>query len=78
MQTAVTDDYGLGWVVQPLPDHNATLIWANGSNTFWYALLAMVPERDLVIAVALNRFDQKRGDAALQDLLRAILLPLDV
>lgn len=78
MQTAVTDDYGLGWVVQPLPDHNATLIWANGSNTFWYALLAMVPERDLVIAVALNRFHQKRGDAALQDLLRAILLPLDV
>ena len=73
MQTPVAEDYGLGWILQPVPDQDATLVWANGSNTFWYALLAIVPERDLVIAVAFNRFDQKRGDKVLRTLLQTAL-----
>ena len=73
MRTPVAADYGLGWSITPVPDHDVTLIWHNGSNSLWYAILGMVPEKDLVVAVALNRFDQKRGDAALRSLLLAVL-----
>lgn len=73
LRSPVATEYGLGWVVQSLPDRPETLVWANGSNTFWYAILGMVPERDLVLAVALNRFDQQGGDAALRALLTAVL-----
>jgi len=37
MQTPVSDDYGLGWVIQD------DTVWHNGSNTMWYALLMMDP-----------------------------------
>ena len=73
MHTPVADDYGFGWVIQAMPGDDGTLVWHNGSNTLWYAVLAMVPERDLVVAVAMNRFDQNRGDAALEALIRAVL-----
>ena len=73
LRRPVTAEIGLGWVVQPIPNRQATMIWANGSNTFWYAILGMVPEEDLVIALVLNRFDQKGGDAGLQSLLATVL-----
>ncbi|WP_162906742.1 serine hydrolase domain-containing protein [Algihabitans albus] len=73
MRRPVVEDYGLGWSLQSLPNHQATLVWANGSNTLWYAVLGMVPERDLVMAVALNGFDRAFGDRALRTLLQAVL-----
>lgn len=48
MQTPVSDDYGLGWVIQ-----NGT-VWHNGSNTMWYALLMIDPISDIVFAITQN------------------------
>lgn len=69
----ISEEYGLGWVVQPVPEEGTTLIWHNGSNTLWYAVLAMVPERDLVVAIAINRYDHAGGDALVRDLIRALI-----
>lgn len=48
MQTPVTHDYGLGWIIQ-----NGN-VWHNGSNTLWYALLVLDPQNDTVIAAVQN------------------------
>lgn len=48
MQTPVSDDYGLGWVIQK------DTIWHDGSNTMWYALLMIDPVSDTVLAVTQN------------------------
>ncbi|MEM1046868.1 MAG: serine hydrolase domain-containing protein [Pseudomonadota bacterium] len=69
----VSEEYGLGWVVQAVPEEGTTLIWHNGSNTMWYAVLALVPERDLVVAIAINRYDHAGGDALVKDLIKALL-----
>ena len=53
MQTSVASEYGLGWVVQSTQPEGS-MIWHNGSNTMWYAILLIVPESELVIAIATN------------------------
>ncbi len=73
MRTPVSEDYGYGWVIQSMAEQDATIIWHNGSNTMWYAVLAMIPEQDLVVAVALNRMDAPRVDAAVKDLIGTLL-----
>ena len=70
MQTIVRDDYGLGWVVR----RDGALVWHNGSNSMWYAVLALVPDQDLTLAVVTNRGDGRRAEAFLQEFL-AILNP---
>jgi len=48
-------DYACGWLVQTglggMPD---AVHWHDGSNTLWYALLALIPARRLVVALAFN------------------------
>jgi CubicO group peptidase (beta-lactamase class C family) len=44
--------YALGWVVRKEGDHR--VIWHNGSNTLWYAMVAFDPDGDLGIAIATN------------------------
>lgn len=56
LHTPVMNDYAYGWVVQRR-DFGAgeePVIWHNGSNTMWYALLVLLPERDTVIVMATN------------------------
>lgn len=48
MLTPISDDYGLGWVIQ---DKTA---WHNGSNTMWYALLTIDPISDSVFVAVQN------------------------
>lgn len=51
----VVDDYGAGWVDQrPEWADGRRVIWHNGSNTMWYAVIAFVPELDLGFAVVTN------------------------
>ena len=51
----VLDSYAYGWVVLPNEAWaNGTLIWHNGSNGMWDALLAMLPGSNTVIAVTSN------------------------
>ena len=49
------DNYAFGWVDET-PDWagGRRAIWHNGSNTMWYAVVALIPEADLGFAVATN------------------------
>jgi len=67
MQTAVAEDYGLGWVVTTTED-GAPQLWHNGSNSMWYAMLMLLPEQDLVLAATTNVFDAKRIDRLVRDM----------
>ncbi|WP_263843827.1 serine hydrolase domain-containing protein [Roseobacter sinensis] len=62
MQTPVSSEYGLGWVVQR-SGAGQPMIWHNGSNTMWYAILILSPEDELVVAVATNVYTADRIDA---------------
>lgn len=56
LHTPVMNDYAYGWVVQSR-DFGAgeePVIWHNGSNTMWYALLVLLPEQNAAIAIATN------------------------
>jgi len=55
LHRASLDDYAYGWVVKATKELNAgPVLWHNGSNTMWYAMLAIIPKFDLVIAVTSN------------------------
>lgn len=73
MQTPVAIDYGMGWVIQPVPGFDATLVWHNGSNTKWYTFLAMIPEHEIVFAVSLNHFDEGPIDVFAKSLIQELL-----
>ncbi len=62
MKTAGSDQYGLGWVVSP-DNGQGPVIWHNGSNTMWYAVLAWMPDRALVVAATTNVGGHDRLDA---------------
>lgn len=52
----VLNDYAYGWVVQSrdFGDGDEPVIWHNGSNTMWYAVLVLLPKRDAAIVIATN------------------------
>ena len=64
-------DYAFGWVVQK--QDGRRVIWHNGSNTMWYAILMFDPEADRgVVLVTNGSIAAARAlDAAAGDLLRA-------
>ena len=73
LQSPILDDYGLGWVVDTKRDWaEGTVIWHNGSNTMWYALLVLQPESDLVIAVTSNDGNRKAASKAAWQLVKEI------
>ncbi|MCR9137625.1 MAG: beta-lactamase family protein [Alphaproteobacteria bacterium] len=72
MRTVIADDYGLGWVVSSAED-GTPLLWHNGSNSMWYAMLVLLPEHDLVLAVTTNVFDARRIDRLTGELRRELI-----
>ena len=48
------EDYASGWVRHEREWAGGSVIWHNGSNTLWYALLMLVPARNMVLAIATN------------------------
>jgi len=55
LHRAIGDNYALGWVdVNRDWQGERRVVWHNGSNTFWYAFLALVPGSDFGVAVATN------------------------
>lgn len=68
------EGYAFGWVVDPSGNSLGAgpIIWHNGSNTFWYALLILIPEQDAVIAVTVNDGDLKSAEPAAWKLARKI------
>ncbi len=64
-------DYAYGWVVPEETDWvKGRLIWHNGSNTMWYAMLFLLPDQHTVIAIASNDGDIKRAESAAHDIAR--------
>ena len=72
MQTPVTSDYGLGWVLQ-MSDTTGPIVWHNGSNTMWYAILLIAPENELVTAIATNIYTPEPIDQLARDLTAALV-----
>ena len=65
LHTPRLHDYACGWgVLEPSPDSPYTIYWHNGTNTYWYALVAFIPETNMVVAVASNDGDFPTAEAA--------------
>ena len=45
-------DYAFGWVVQERS--GSRVIWHNGSNTMWYAIVAFNPSADRGVVIVTN------------------------
>lgn len=70
--------YACGWVVWPKSErHDQRLVWHNGSNTMWYALLAIVPEKNAVIAITSNDGDIRGAEDAGFQIVREIASLID-
>ena len=56
LHTPALNNYAYGWIVETrdFGDGPEQVIWHNGSNTMWYALLMLLPERNAMIALATN------------------------
>ena len=65
LHTALENRYAYGWVVNAATyRHPYEVIWHNGSNTMWYALVAFIPEKNLVVAVTVNDGDLAKAEPA--------------
>lgn len=54
LHTPHLQEYAAGWVVYDRPWAGGPLIWHNGSNLAWYALLVLLPEKDLAMVFVSN------------------------
>jgi CubicO group peptidase (beta-lactamase class C family) len=56
LHTAVADnhDYALGWMVLKRPWANGRALMHNGSNTMFYVIVWMAPEKNCAVIVASN------------------------
>ena len=62
------DDYARGWVRQERDWAGGSLIWHNGSNSYWYALLMLLPARNMTLAFVTNDGDIEAANAAFGEL----------
>ena len=51
------------------------MIWHNGSNTMWYALLILLPVWNMVLAFATNDGAVRRAETAFGELATALSPP---
>ena len=54
LHAPVGDDYALGWVVLDRGWARGNALMHNGSNTMFYAVVWIAPERNFAVAVATN------------------------
>jgi len=50
----VMDDYACGWVRLKRDWAGGTVLWHNGSNTMWYLVMWLAPERHFAVIAATN------------------------
>lgn len=68
------NNYACGWIKQaPSKEIPYTVYWHNGSNTLWYALVAFIPEKNMVIAVTSNDGDIEQAETAAWEIVKASL-----
>ncbi|WP_158548857.1 serine hydrolase domain-containing protein [Parvularcula marina] len=72
--------YAYGWVSDPSGGGYGAgpIIWHNGSNTYWYALLILVPDERAVIALVTNDGDLENAEPAFQKLAARIAQDFDL
>lgn len=71
LHTPKLDNQACGWVLkEPNGDLPYTAYWHNGSNTFWYALVVFIPDKNMVVAVASNDGDMKQAEAAAWEIVK--------
>lgn len=68
------EDYAYGWVAGDPGELGARgpLLWHNGSNTMWYALMLILPEHRMAVLFASNDGDMKAAEAAMQAAAQAV------
>lgn len=55
LHSPVTGNYGYGWVTKPAEDWSqGEMLWHNGSNGWWNALMVLVPDTRTVVLIASN------------------------
>ena len=72
LHTPVRDDYARGWVRVERDWAGGSLLWHNGSNTLWYALLMLLPARNTVLAFATNEGAIQAAETAFVELAREL------
>ncbi len=73
LHTPPNGDYALGWVIQqPKWAAGRRVIWHNGSNTMWYAEMAVIPEAGVAVVVTANE-STPVSEKAVRDTLRALV-----
>lgn len=69
--------YALGWIVGIHDDLGVGQAhWHNGSNTMWYALLAIVPETNTVIAITANDGNIQAAEKAAWEIITDVITSL--
>ena len=68
LHTPFLDDYASGWLVDERDWAGGAVIWHNGSNTLWYALLMLLPSSNTVLAFATNDGAIEAADRAFVEL----------
>ena len=66
------DDYARGWVRYERDWAGGSVIWHNGSNTFWHALLMLLPARNMTLAFVTNDGASRAAEAAFVALAREL------
>ena len=72
LHTPFLDDYASGWVRVERDWAGGPVLWHNGSNTMWYALLMLLPARNTVLAFATNDGAVRTAETAFPELAREL------
>jgi hypothetical protein len=66
------DRQASGWVkIEPSTEISYTVYWHNGTNTMWYALVAFIPDKNMVVAVTSNDGDFELAEVAAWEIVEA-------
>jgi CubicO group peptidase (beta-lactamase class C family) len=73
LHTPELSQYACGWIrKEPDEEIPFKLYWHNGSNTMWYALVAFIPEKNMVVAVTSNDGDIANAESAAWEIVKSI------
>ena len=68
LHAPVLNDYARGWVRYERDWAGGSVLWHNGSNTLWYALLMLLPAKNTVLAFATNEGAARAAETAFVEL----------
>lgn len=72
LTTPTQGQYAGGFITEQDTWTNGTVLWHNGSNTMWYAILVIVPDKNRVFAITVNQ-EGAKVRRAVQNAVREII-----